>query len=104
MKCEICASDYSWCWTDTHGIAQCFRCGSPYRIYHYDESNNRISKPPELIVKPEYVALCRAYWETFKTRMPSGCSFPGGQELASEEQAIKFYEWMNAKSEASQTP
>ena len=97
-KCKICGAWYVFSWTDIHGIGQCTTCGTPYRIYHY-EGEKRLNKLPECLVKKVYVPWIQEYWETFQIRMPSNHSFPGGQELATPEEAEKFYQWIKAKRE-----
>lgn len=110
MKCETCDTERPmWAWTDTHGIAQCMRCGTPYRLYHYEgeEGNERrVEKPPELCVKLEYIPVLREYWNQTHRIIPSGFSFPGGQELASNKDHEDFSEWMkqNAEKYLSPTP
>ena len=103
MNCEICKSENpGWAWTDTHGVAQCWECGTPYRILHYEgegEATKRVEKPPELCVKPEYVPVLQAYWNEKHSTIPSGYSFPGGQEMASRSQAEAFNEWMRENAE-----
>lgn len=106
MKCEVCQTqDPSWAWTDTRGVAQCFKCGTPHIIYHYEEIDGkptRVDKPPQILVKPGYIAAYRAYWDAHHRRIPSMCSFDGGQELATRSDADAFYAWMeaNAKEDA----
>lgn len=99
MLCTICGIPHRWAWTDTHGVAQCRGCGTPYTIYHYDEQNKRLDKPPEINVKPEYIPVLRAYWNETQRRIPSGCSFPGGQELATPEDSANFSAWMDANAD-----
>lgn len=95
-KCKVCNDDLSFSWTDTHGVGQCFTCGVPYRIFHYDEEHKRVDKPPELAVLEEYISLLIEYWNETQSRIPSGHSFPGGQELASHAERVQFSEWMHA--------
>lgn len=100
MKCETCDTEApSFAWTDTHGIAQCCTCGTPYTVYHYNEKNEREDKPPLSIVSDEYKPLLRQYWAEQKRRIPSGCSFPGGQELANREDQEAFHAWMDAHAD-----
>ncbi len=103
--CQICESEnMSFVWTDTHGIAQCSRCGTPYRILHY-EDEKCVEKPPKITIKDQYIPAFRDYWNAFHRRIPSGHSFPGGQELASHGDAKQFYDWMKenrAKYEVSE--
>lgn len=94
MKCIICDTENpGLSWTDTHGIAQCVRCGAPYRVFHYDEDKKRVDKPVESIVSEDWVPRLRQYWGEEKRMIPSGCSFPGGQELASREDHERFNAW-----------
>jgi len=94
MKCQICDTEApAWSWTDTHGIAQCWTCGTPYRIIHYDDNQKRIEKEPEIVVKAEHLEHVGEYWNTFGKRIPSGCSFEGGQELATHAECLAFYDW-----------
>jgi len=99
LLCDICGAHYSWAWTDTHGIAQCWTCGTPYTLYHYDEHKQRLDKPPEMAIKPEYVPVLQAYWRETRRKIPGGCSFPGGQELATREDSEKFSAWLDANEE-----
>lgn len=93
QKCETCESRLCFSWTDTHGVAQCCTCGTPYRIYHYDDNKQRIDKAPESIVSDEWKPRLRTYWGNHHRIIPSGCSCPGGQELASREDHERFNEW-----------
>ena len=98
MKCEVCDTEHiSFAWTDTHGIAQCWQCGTPYRIYHYEgegKDKKRVEKEPELVVLPEWVPVLRAYWQSEHRRIPGGHSFEGGQELASKSDHQDFSKWV----------
>ena len=97
--CLICGSTAHFAWTDTHGIAQCFTCGAPYRLYHYEgdgEGKRRVDKPPELQISPEYVQPCVGFWRANKRRMPGAHSFPGGQELATCDDCEAFSAWLDA--------
>ena len=96
-KCSICQSQYAFSWTDTHGVAQCFTCGVPYRIYHYEEvdgKSERVDKSPALLIKDEYISVIQQYWRTHHRRVPGGHSIPGGYELATDEEARLFNDWM----------
>lgn len=90
--CQICGSEPAWSWTDTHGVAQCFTCGTPHQIYHY-ENNRRVDKAPEIAVRDECVTFIQQYWDETKSRIPGGHSFPGGQELATRDECWRFGEW-----------
>ncbi len=101
--CIICDQIPVWSWTDMHGVAQCGTCGTPYTLYHYDDQNRRLDKPPEVTIKPEYIPALRAYWNESHRRIPSGYSIPGGQELATNEDARLFHEWMRVNAAADRT-
>lgn len=103
MTCETCEIErMSFTWTDTHGIGQCFNCGTPYRVYHYGENGNPLQKEPESVVDEKYKAALREYWTVFHRVIPSGHSFPGGQELASPEDARDFYTWLRCNGPAKE--
>ena len=101
-KCEICGNELSFSWTDTHGVGQCTTCGSPYRMYHYDEDKKLIEKPPELQVKKEWIPVFRKYWNEFKRVMPSGFSFPQSYgtryELATHDDEEVFFRWLEKQN------
>lgn len=106
MNCEICETENPhWAWTDTHGVAQCCACGAPYKILHYEgegESRKRVEKPPELCVKPEYVPILQAYRAEIGRMIPSGFSFPGGQELATPDDISAFNAWMGNRNDSGE--
>jgi len=52
-RCEVCEKESYFTWTLTHGIATC-QCGIPYRLYHYDENNEFVDKPPENVMHEKY--------------------------------------------------
>jgi hypothetical protein len=102
MNCAICNSEPSWVWTDTHGVAQCWTCGTPYRLLHYEgegDDRKRVEKAPEIRIKAEYVPVLKAYWDEKRRRMPSGHSIPGGQEIATRADAEALNNWMEENAE-----
>ena len=105
MKCETCSIEpASFAWTDTHGIAQCTTCGTPYMLIHYEgeqgsPDRRRVKKPAESIVDETWKPILRQYWEECKRIIPSGCSFPGGQELATNADHRAFSDWCTAHEE-----
>ena len=102
--CRICDTErMCFAWTDTHGIAQCVTCGAPYRLYHY-ENDKRVDKPAECCVSAKYVPRLREYWSTHKRYIPGQASFPGGQELASEDDMRVFYAWLNEHPVETEVP
>ncbi len=94
--CEICETENpGFRWTDTHGIGQCSRCGAPYRLYHY-EGETFVDKPPTCLVLEDFKPVLKQYWNETKRIIPGGYSFPGGQEMASQEEHKQFYDWLEA--------
>jgi hypothetical protein len=97
MKCEICSKENTqFSWTDTHGVAQCYQCGTPYVILHYEGEGDelkRVDKEPEIAVLREWVPLLREYWEQTHRIIPSGYSFTGGYERASRGDQKAFQTW-----------
>jgi hypothetical protein len=103
MNCTICNKlNPIWSWTDTHGIAQCMTCGTPYRLYHYEgnaDDIKRVEKPPTLCVDQKYIPVLQEYWKQIKRTIPGHHSFPGGQELANDEDIEIFNKWMTKNAE-----
>ena len=81
FRCELCEREPVFRWTITHGIALC-RCLAPYRILHYDEKGDRVDKPPELILKPEYIPHIPAMKQHIKDHGSlRGYTIPGGETI-----------------------
>ena len=105
MKCETCDNEATrFAWTDTHGIAQCTTCGTPYMLIHYEgkqgsADRKRVEKPLESIVDDAWKPILRRYWQESKRVIPSGCSFPGGQELANDQDKESFSRWCKSHAE-----
>ncbi len=98
--CNICDSEVCLSWTDTHGLAQCVKCGVPYVIYHY-EGGVRVDKPRQIAINDDYIPIIRRYWQENNRPIPSGFSFAGGQEIASRDDAKCFNEWMKLNGGAT---
>lgn len=108
--CVVCESDLRFKWSDTHGIAVCYRCGMPYRLYHYDENDKRVDKPIEAALDDAGIGLAKRYWQEANDRV-----FPGVYDMgilsgrdysysgATRDQMDRFSAWYdaNAKSEAT---
>ena len=94
-QCLICKEDIVVRWTDTHGIAQCNKCGAPYRIYHY-ENDKRVDREPELQLRADFIEPCREYWQQKRRPMPGGFSFAADYEVSSEEDREEWYAWMDS--------
>lgn len=95
-QCDICGKDRSFAWTDTHGVAQCTDCGAPYRLYHYDENDKRLDKPPECTVNPEMVEQIQRFHKETGARLSAvgmGLSVPGGYDVATAEDVRATNEW-----------
>ncbi len=76
MTCDVCFEEAHFRWTDTHGVAVCGICGTPYRLYHYNEQNEREEKPPSLQLNDEGLAIARQYWSEKRRRV-----FPGSFDM-----------------------
>jgi hypothetical protein len=103
IKCCCCEQQFSFTWTDTHGIAACLNCGMPYTIFHYevvDGKSMRVDRPPSPAIMPEGIELAKKYWQEHHRRV-----FPGAYDMgilsgrgrsysgASEEEMRLFHEW-----------
>ncbi len=79
-------------------------CGLPYRIYHY-ENDVRVSRPPSVEIKEEWLILGREYWRETHRRV-----FPGAFDMgvfrsrggrtysgATEDEMREFDDWMNER-------
>ena len=100
--CEICESPFSVAWTDTHGVAQCTRCGAPYRIIHYGDDKKRVDKPPELTLDQEGAAKVRVCYEATHSRLSAvglGLSFPGGYDVATAGDIEATNRWFKTYGE-----
>lgn len=79
MPCETCESkELYWRWTDTHGVAVCGTCGTPYRLYHY-ENDKRVEKPPSPMLNERGMAIAKQYWQETKRRV-----FPASYDMGME--------------------
>ena len=70
--CEVCGSELLCRWTDTHGVGVCVRCGTPYRLYHYDENGQPVNKPPECQLTPEWIKVARIYFASMGRMVDPG--------------------------------
>ena len=101
-KCAICDSELKGLvWTDTHGVARCRVCGTPYQVLHYEgkgRDRRVVDKPPLLMVKAKYVAAERAYWDQCHRKIPGGFDFVDSRDQDSEaaEDSRLFEAWMAA--------
>lgn len=99
MKCIICKEEMYFRWTDTHGIGNCFNCGMPYIIYHYDDNKKRVEKDPESAVTKEGIEMAKRYWkETKKKVFPAAFDIgimPNHTTTFSGASATDVKEWNN---------
>lgn len=103
FKCLVCDTEQpGFAWTDRHGIAQCSKCGAPYRLFHYEgegDARKRVEKPPSCLADDVDVATMRLCWAETRARFSAvgfGLSFShGSYDVATEseyEQVAKWYE------------
>lgn len=100
MECELCKSDLSFQWSDTHGVGACTTCGLPHTILHY-EDKKLIDKDPEVAIQLDWLPIGKKYWEETKRRafpaaydfmrMRNGYSYSG----ATEEECELWEEWLD---------
>lgn len=98
LDCSVCSQELRCRWTDTHGVGACWNCGAPYRIYHYDDDNNRLDEPPKVLLKGSWLPLLQRYWrETSRNVDPGYCNFPGSSyEVATAEDERCLNGWLDA--------
>lgn len=99
LVCSLCESSLSFSWTDHHGIAQCVHCGAPYTVFHYDAENRRIEKPPELLLTEDLERARRFHADTKRklSAVGMGLSFPGGYDVAGQEDCDAYAEWSESQ-------
>lgn len=100
ITCVTCdESRPSFRWTDTHGVAVCNRCGTPYRLFHYDEDDKRVEKPPTVCLNDDGVQIARRYWAEAHRMVYPGCYDMGimrgssSYSGATEDDAEAFGKW-----------
>lgn len=92
--CPICdTTDPGFAWTDTHGVAQCTKCGAPVRLFFYDDNNQRTDRAPECEIYDEAVPLLRRYHAETGHKIPSYHSFPGGYDVATHFDHTAYGTW-----------
>lgn len=99
--CLVCDRDFAFAWTDTHGVGQCTTCGAPYRIYHY-ENDKRVEKPPLFVLADAMIAALRKFHADTRARLSAqsmGLSFPGGFDIARQEDADALERWISENRE-----
>jgi hypothetical protein len=71
-------------------------CGLPYVIYHYDENQKRMDKPPETSINAEGVEIAKRYWNEKRRRVFPAYYDMGGDPSysgATREDCQLFSEW-----------
>lgn len=99
--CDVCGTGFSFRWTDTHGIGVCSQCGTPYRIYHY-ENNERVDKPPAPALNERGMEIAREYWNERKAMVFPACydfvpSYGETYSGATADQQRAFSDWYREK-------
>lgn len=94
--CVVCGKDSGFRWTDSHGIGACSNCGCCYRVYHYDENNKPIEKPPECTIKEGFLQIIKDYWDKYhRNCMPGSHNFSGSNdETATKDDFDCFNDYM----------
>jgi len=103
QTCHVCDQPLCVSWTDTHGIAQCWTCGAPYRVFHY-ENGVRAKKEPELLLEEGTLDEDRQCYAETQARLSAvgmGLSFPGGYDVATAEDHRKLGDWYKAHTEVA---
>lgn len=98
-KCLICDDEQmTVTWTDTHGVAVCYRCGCPYKLYHYDENDKRIEKPRECLILEPWRPLIRKAWAELKINIAPGygCIPNSPYNIAKPDDYETFNNWVEA--------
>ena len=105
-SCAVCGNAHGFQWTDTHGVGVCYQCAAPYTIFHYDESGERVSKPPLCALVDTGLALAKRYWAEIARKVFPGCcdiGFLGGRETtysgATRDDMASFEEWYDQQPE-----
>jgi len=100
MKCIICDDEPMGVrWTDTHGIAACLMCNTPYRIYHY-ENDKRVDKPATCLVSEEWVPFTREFWEERRRKIPHNLNMPGSSYEICTQKDFEFWNnWCDENNE-----
>jgi len=90
-NCLVCEREHSFSWCDTHGVGQCFSCGAPYLIYHYEKDDEgkerRVEKPPEIMLDEKEIERVKRFHAKTNGRLSAvgmKLSFPGGYDVANK--------------------
>lgn len=94
VKCPVCdREEFHFVWTDRHGVGACITCNSSFQIYHYGEDGKLMEKPPECLVREDWLPLLRRYWQEKKKRIPNPHVFTRSYDQCTEEEHYAFRDW-----------
>ena len=92
QTCAVCdASPIIYRWSDLYGEAMCACCGTPYQLKGGTPEQESEGAYPYLLVKADWLATCREYWQESHRFVHGGLTFgerPGVRE---------FLEWAKAR-------
>ena len=97
--CAVCYTEARWAWCDQHGVAQCVKCGAPYRLFHYEgegDTRKRVERPPEMLLDDDDVAAARRCFADTGAKLSAvgmGLSFNGGYDVANTYDHERGAEW-----------
>lgn len=104
FPCAVCDRQLAVRWTDHWGIAACWNCGTPYRLYF--STKEGVETPstgamPELQIISEWLPLVRKYWqETGRLVEPGSFIYLGDRyDVATQDDFETWIAWMNAHKE-----
>jgi len=92
--CVVCGKSEGFNWSDQHGEGMCNRCGTPYQLLQYDESENRVDAPPKCNIKEEWIPVLKQYWNETHEYMGLGSIMVVRDYPECVEGRRKFDEWM----------
>ena len=87
--CAVCdASPVTWQWADLRGQAMCTRCGCPYQLKWGTKEQEQEGTYPHLSLAPNFVTICREYWQATHRWTYLGCG------IGSKPGLREFYAWL----------
>ena len=95
--CCVCDRGLSIKWSDYHGEGVCVFCGTPYQVYHYNDSGRIQGALPMFALRSDMYNPLVEYWNETSEYMGLGMYFGRHPH---REQVEKFYDWLD-KSEWS---
>lgn len=85
FKCLVCETISGFNWSDAHGEAMCNKCGVPYNLK---------ADPPECNLKPDWILICKQYFQETGAYMGLGQIMIWDQYPECEDGVRKFNEWV----------